>query len=155
IRAGGDRGPAVVPGDPKASLLLTAVSHTDPDLKMPPKKPRLPDAVINDIRAWIQSGAADPREDKGAAAARPPVDVETGRKFWAFRKPVAGKPPTPRNRAWAKRDLDDFILAKLDAAGLSPSPDAEPATLLRRLHFDLVGLPPSPDAVRGFLTRIK
>src|SRR4051812_16793236 len=48
IRAGGDRGPAVVPGDPKASLLLTAVSHSDPELKMPPKKPRLPDAVLKD-----------------------------------------------------------------------------------------------------------
>src|SRR5215207_5768593 len=52
IRAGGDRGPAVVPGDPRASLLLTAIAHTDPDLKMPPRKPRLPDAVVNDIRAW-------------------------------------------------------------------------------------------------------
>src|SRR5687768_405517 len=55
IRAGGDRGPAVVPGDPKASLLLTAVSHADPDLKMPPKKARLPDAVVKDFRTWIQN----------------------------------------------------------------------------------------------------
>ncbi|MFO0843082.1 MAG: PSD1 and planctomycete cytochrome C domain-containing protein [Gemmataceae bacterium] len=154
IRAGGDRGPAVVPGDPMASLLLTAVSHTDADLKMPPKKGRLPDAVLKDIRTWIQSGAADPRGDKATVAAGPPVDLEAGRKFWAFRKPVAPAPPATRNPGWARRDLDAFILARLEAAGLAPSRDAEPATLLRRLHFDLVGLPPSPEVIQDFLGRV-
>jgi len=153
IRAGGDRGPAVVPGKPAESLLLTAASHADPDLKMPPKKPRLPDAVLADLRTWIANGAADPRGDD-AAATRAPVSIEDGRKFWAFRKPAAVAPPATRQRAWAKRPLDDFILAKLEAAGLAPSPDAEPATLLRRLHFDLVGLPPSPEAIRAFLARV-
>jgi hypothetical protein len=155
IRAGGDRGPAVVPGDPKASLLLTAVSHADPDLTMPPKKPRLPDAVVADLTTWIRTGAADPRTDAGTLAARPPVDLETGRKFWAFRKPTTPPLPTTKAPAWARRDLDHFIRAKLEAAKLSPSADAEPATLLRRLHFDLVGLPPSPDGVRAFLARVK
>ena len=64
IRAGGDRGPAIVPGDSEASLLLTAISHTDPDLRMPPKKERLPESVINDFKSWIRMGAADPREDE-------------------------------------------------------------------------------------------
>ena len=155
IRAGGDRGPAVVPGDPEASLLLTAISHADPDLKMPPKKERLPEAVIDDIRTWIRMGAADPREEVAANATRPPVDLEAGRRFWAFRKPVDHQPPATKNPGWAKRDLDHFILAKLEAAGLAPSADAEPATLLRRLHFDLVGLPPSPEAVQRFLERIE
>ncbi len=155
IRAGGDRGPAIVPGKPAESLLLTAASHTDPDLKMPPKKPRLPDGVLADLRTWIQNGAADPRTDDGAATNRPPVDIESGRKFWAFRKPIEPTPPSTRRRDWATRPLDDFILAKLEAAGLAPSKDAEPAVLLRRLYFDLVGLPPSPAAVGDFLGRVK
>lgn len=155
IRAGGDRGPAVMPGDPKASVIVTAISHTDPDLKMPPKKERLPESVINDFRTWIKSGAADPREDDAASIAAPPVTIEAGRKFWAFQKPTSHKPPPTKNSEWAKRELDHFVLAKLEEAGLAPSSDAEPATLLRRLHFDLVGLPPSPDAIRDFSQRVK
>ena len=155
IRAGGDRGPAVVPGDLKASLLLTAISHTDPDLKMPPKKERLPDTVISDIKAWIQAGAADPRKAEPTKGASPPVTLEAGRQFWAFQKPVPQKPPVTKNPSWAKRDLDHFILVKLDEGGMAPSADAEPAILLRRLHFDLVGLPPSPAAVREFLQRVE
>jgi hypothetical protein len=154
IRAGGDRGPAVVPGDPDASLLLDAVSHSDPDLKMPPNRERLAESVIADIRTWIKTGAADPRGAKSTGESRPPLDVEAGRRFWAFRKPVAHRPPAVKDCTWARRDLDHFVLAKLDGAGLAPSADAEPATFLRRLHFDLVGLPPSPEAVDRFLKRV-
>ncbi len=93
IRAGGDRGPAIVPEDLKKSVLLTAISHTDPDLKMPPKKERLPESVINDFKRWINSGATDPREEDTANAATPPVTIEAGRKFWAFQKPTAHKAP--------------------------------------------------------------
>ncbi len=153
-RKGGDRGPAVVPGDPAASLLLTAMAHTDSDLKMPPKKDRLPDAVINDFRSWIAKGAIDPR-DKAASTALAPVSIETGRQFWSFQKPVAHTPLKTSHAAWAQRDLDHFILAKLDAAGLKPSADAEPATLLRRLHFDLVGLPPKPEGREQFLRAVQ
>jgi hypothetical protein len=155
IRAGGDSGPAVVPGDPEASLLLTAISHTDPDLKMPPKKERLPESVVNDVRTWIRNGAADPRETGAAAAPRPSVDLEAGRKFWAYRTPVAHPPPATKDPAWARGKVDAFVLAKLEERGLAPSADAAPATLLRRLHFDLVGLPPAPAALRRFLTRVE
>ncbi len=155
IRAGGDRGAAIVPGDSKKSVLLTAISHTDPDLKMPPKKERLPDSVINDFQTWIKSGAVDPREEEAASTATPPVTIEAGRKFWAFQKPATHKAPTTKSPDWAKRELDHFILAKLEANGLAPSHDADPATLLRRLHFDLVGLPPSPDAISAFQKRIE
>lgn len=72
-----------------------------------------------------------------------------------MQKPVAHKCPATKNPDWAKRELDHFILAKLETAGLAPSADADPATLLRRLHFDLVGLPPAPDAIDRFLQRIK
>jgi Protein of unknown function (DUF1553)/Protein of unknown function (DUF1549)/Planctomycete cytochrome C len=155
IRAGGDRGPAVVPGDPEASLLLAAISHTDSSLKMPPKKDRLPTAVLNDVKAWIRMGAPDPRDNEVVAAPKPSIDIEAGRHFWAFEKPIIHKSPATKNPSWAKRELDQFILAKLEAAGMSPSADAQPATLLRRLHFDLIGLPPTPDALRRFLARIE
>jgi hypothetical protein len=154
IRKGGDRGPAVVPGNPNASLLLTAIAHRDSDLKMPPKKDRLPEAVINDFRSWIANGATDPR-DIASSSLLPPVSIEAGRQFWSFQKPVAHAPPETTNTAWAKRDLDQFILAKLDGAGLIPSPDADPATLLRRLHFDLVGLPPNPETREQFLRAVQ
>lgn len=154
IRKGGDRGPAVVPGDPAASLLLTAIAHTDSDLKMPPKKERLSEAVINDFRFWITKGAIDPR-DKAASSALPPVSIEAGREFWSFQKPIAQIPPKTSNAAWAKRDLDHFILAKLDEIGLAPSPDVKPATLLRRLQFDLVGLPPTPESLEQFLHAVQ
>ncbi|WP_406701351.1 PSD1 and planctomycete cytochrome C domain-containing protein (plasmid) [Singulisphaera sp. Ch08] len=155
IRAGGDSGPAVVPGAPDASLLLTAISHADPDLKMPPKTDRLPESVINDFKSWIQAGATDPREKGATDASRPVVNLESGRKFWSFRKPTDHQPPVSKNPRWAKRDLDHFILAQLDSHGLVPTKDADPVTLLRRLHFDLVGLPPTPDAVQRFSEAIK
>lgn len=153
-RAGGDRGPAVVPGNPEKSLLLTAISHADSAIKMPRKKDKLPDSVINDVKTWIRMGAPDPRDELAAKPVAPAVDIEAGRRFWAFQKPVAHEPAS-KSWAWAKRDLDRFILAKLNAAALTPSPDAEPATLLRRLHFDLVGLPPAPEALRRFLDRAR
>ena len=154
-RGGGDRGPAIVLGDPGASLLLAAISHADPDLKMPPKKDRLPESVVADFRRWIEMGAPDPRAADAAGAPRPPVDLEAGRRFWSFQKPKRHLRPETKNRDWARRELDRFILARLEAAGLAPSADAEPLVLLRRLHFDLVGLPPAPPAIRAFLKRAK
>jgi hypothetical protein len=155
IRAGGDRGPAVVPGDSAKSFLLTAVAHTDPDLLMPPKKAQLPKAVIADVERWIKMGAPDPREATGKVVEKPPVDLESGRKFWAYRKPVRSPLPTTKNPNWAKRDLDHFILGKLEAGGFEPSPDAEPVTLLRRLHFDLVGLPPENAVAIDYLKLVR
>ena len=155
IRAGGDRGPAVVPGDPAASLLLTAISHTDNSLKMPPKKDRLPASVLNDVKTWIAMGAPDPRDGETAAAPRATIDYAAGRRFWAFEKPSTHQAPPTKNSAWARRDLDQFVLARLEAARLKPSPDADPSTLFRRLYFDLVGLPPSPAALEQFLTNVK
>ncbi len=132
LRRGGDTGPAVVPGQPGQSLLLTAIRHADPDLEMPPNEARLPDNVIADFTRWIREGAADPRNTAAKTAERPPVDPASARQFWAYQKPV--------NHAGS---IDDFIRAKLRENDLSPAPRAEPRVLLRRLHFDLIGLPPS------------
>ncbi|QOV90725.1 PSD1 and planctomycete cytochrome C domain-containing protein [Humisphaera borealis] len=154
-RAGGDTGPAVVPGKPEQSLLLTAISHTNSDLKMPPKKDRLPPAVIADVKAWISMGAPDPRKEAAGTvtAARPPVTVEEGRKFWAYQKPVAVAPPAISIPPWARNEIDAFVISKLEASNLKPSLHAAPGTFLRRLHYDLVGLPPSPEALAAFSAR--
>lgn len=154
VRTGGDRGPAIVPGDPAASLLLTAIAHTDPDLQMPPKKERLPASVIQDIKTWIETGAADPRTDDPVAT-KPPVTLEAGRQFWSYQKPVDHPLPAVQRTDWAKRPLDHFILAGLESHNLTPTPDAEPDVLLRRLHFDLVGLPPDPAVLIEFRQRIE
>lgn len=139
IRTGGDTGPAVVPGDAAKSLMLAAIKHSDPDLEMPPKKPKLADAVIADFEIWIKAGAADPRESPTKTAERPPVDVESGRKFWSYQelKPVAGS-------------IDGFIRAKLKEQGIEPAPVAEPVVVLRRLYFDLIGLPPTLEQAAAF-----
>jgi hypothetical protein len=149
IRAGGDRGPAVVPSSPEESLLLTAISHSDPDLRMPPQKRKLPDSVVADLRKWISMGAPDPRDD---SPSDPTATGKAGRDFWAYQPPV--KPTVPRvdGDIWSKRDLDHFVLAKLKDNGLVPSADAEMPTLLRRLYFDLAGLPPTPAAIDQFVS---
>ncbi|MGV3484127.1 MAG: DUF1553 domain-containing protein [Planctomycetaceae bacterium] len=153
IRRGGVRGPAVVPGDPTSSWLLTSVAHTDADLKMPPKRDRLPPAAIADLTKWIEMGAPDPRTDA-------PLDgVKTwekaDRKFWAYQLPRIHDRPQVIDAAWPLQPIDAFVLAQLEKNGFSPSPDATPPVLLRRLHFDLVGLPPEPGDLSRFLDRIK
>lgn len=143
IRRGGDRGPAVVPKQVEQSLLLAAISHAEADLKMPPKRERLPDTVISDFRRWIELGAPDPREEtKGAI--RAPLDLETARQHWSLIQPRPQQLPAIEASEWPRTDVDHFIAAKLAAAGLSPNPEASPEVLLRRLYFDLTGLPPSP-----------
>ncbi len=155
LRAGGDRGPAVVPGKPDESLLLLAMKHVVSDLRMPPKRERLPDSVISDFEQWIREGAVDPRTQKADSGSRPPVDYETGRKHWALQKPVRQAAPDVKRDDWPVSDIDRFVLAKLEAEGLSPSVDEEAATLLRRLHFDLIGLPPSIDDRTAFLRAVE
>lgn len=154
IRQGGDTGPAVVPGDPGKSLLLAAIKHTDPDLEMPPRKPKLPDAVIADLERWIALGAPDPRE-ASTTAERAPVDLESGRKFWSYTPPVASRLPKTGQPDWARRDLDHYVLAELEKNSLPTSPDAEPVTLLRRLFFDLIGLNPTQSDSDLFLSELK
>ncbi|MEZ0389109.1 MAG: DUF1549 domain-containing protein, partial [Verrucomicrobium sp.] len=151
MRLGGDTGAAVVPGDPAHSLLLAAISHAEPDLAMPPKKPKLSSGVIADFEAWIRAGAVDPREKQAEAATSGTIDLEAGRKFWSNRKPVAGAMPEVKNAGWAVRSLDRFVLAQLEESHLEPSPDAAPAVWLRRVHYDVTGLPPSPEETAAFV----
>ncbi|MGB7346876.1 MAG: PSD1 and planctomycete cytochrome C domain-containing protein [Pirellulaceae bacterium] len=150
IRKGGERGPAVVPGRPDASLLLTAVSHTDSDLKMPPKEAKLSPSVLADLKKWIEMGAPDPRVGEQVEASELWNGLESAKNHWAYQPPITSRAPDVSDPAWGRDLVDVFVLAKLDEAELKPSAEAEPHVLLRRLHFDLVGLPPSPKSLDQF-----
>ena len=78
-------------------------------------------------------------------------DIAKGRSHWAFQRPVDHAPPAVRDAAWPRDPIDRFVLAKLEAAGLAPVADADRATLIRRIAFDLTGLPPTPDETRAFV----
>jgi hypothetical protein len=149
LRKGGDNGPALVPGDPKKSLLIKAIKQTEDELKMPPKK-KLSDEVIADFEKWVAGGAVDPR-DGPVRAAKYEIDIEKGRKFWSFQPPKRALPPAVKDASWPKGDIDRFLLAGLEAKGLKPVADADPRTLLRRVTFDLTGLPPAPENVEAFV----
>jgi len=157
IRSGGDRGPAVVPGDLEASWLWASVTHADADLRMPPKRERLSNTVLADLKKWIEMGAPDPRlEGSQSDSAEQRAAWQTaGRDFWSYQPPRPTDPPSVADTAWPARVVDQYVLAKLAAQGLAPSPDASPSVLLRRLHFDLVGLPPSPTELEHFLASIE
>jgi hypothetical protein len=150
VLKGGDTGPAIVPRKSNESLLLKAIRYTDPDLRMPPKG-KLPDAVIADFTKWVDLGAPDPRSAAAVKAAHKYPTVEEGRNFWAFQPPRLTAPPTVKDAAWSNNDIDRFLLARLEAKGLKPARDAEPAVLLRRLYFALIGLPPSPEEIDEFV----
>lgn len=153
---GGDSGPAIVPGEPQRSLLIAAVRHADSAPRMPPTG-KLTAAQIADLETWIQGGASDPRstpaEDSGGGSpmARGPLTIAEGRAFWSFR-PLADPPVPPvKNGQWPRGAIDRFLLARMEAAGVAPAPDADPRTLLRRAAFDLTGLPPEPALLEQFL----
>jgi mono/diheme cytochrome c family protein len=139
-QTGGDSGPAIEPGKLDASHLWKAVSYTDRDLKMPPKR-KLKDSELADLKKWIEDGAPDPREEVASSAGKSKSARADG-SFWSFQPPKAIEPPAVKNTNWPANAIDRFILAKLEENGLMPAPDAEAATLHRRLAFDLTGLPP-------------
>lgn len=143
---GGDTGPAVVPGDLEKSLLIKAVRYADGDLQMPPKK-QLSDVQIADLEKWVKMGAPDPR----TATAAQKAWKDSSKNWWAWQPLTKPAPPTVKNPAWAQTPVDNFILAKLDAKGLTPNPVADKRTLIRRATFDLIGLPPTPDEVEAFI----
>lgn len=155
IRRGGDSGPAVVPGDLKESILIEAVRYANKDFAMPPKKEggKLPDAVIKDFEDWVKMGAPDPRD--GAAKVVKKYDKEAAKQWWAFQPPKQTPVPQPKNAAWAHGDIDRFLLGALEAKKMTPAGDADPATLLRRIYFDLTGLPPGPKDIGEFFAEWK
>jgi len=148
--AGGESGPTIVPGDPDASLLIEAVRYDG--YEMPPQG-KLSAKEIAVLERWVKLGAPDPRTAAPTAVASTPaaIDLEQARQFWSFQSPRAHLPPRTKNTTWPATDVDRFVLAKLEAEGIAPAPDAEPAVWLRRVTYDLIGLPPSPDEQAAFL----
>jgi len=147
LLTGGDSGPAIVPGRSTESVLIHALNYDS--FQMPPTG-RLPAAVVRDFEQWIEGGAVDPRTGP-AAVVKKAMDFSTARQFWSFVVPQKPAVPEVRNAAWARSDVDRFVLAAMEQQGLSPSPAATRTELIRRATFDLLGLPPTPAEVDAFL----
>ncbi|AGA29841.1 DUF1553 domain-containing protein [Singulisphaera acidiphila] len=150
LLAGGDSGPAVVPGKPEESPLLDALRHDG--IAMPPKS-KLSSAIVADFERWIKIGLPDPRLERSKAKAKAltGMTVEKGRSFWAYQPPRRVAAPEVADLAWPRGELDRFILAALESSDIKPVRDADRATLARRLYFDLIGLPPTPEEVDAFV----
>ena len=144
---GGDTGPSVVPGQAEKSLLLKALKYDG--IEMPPKG-KLADSVVKDFETWIQTGAPDPRKSGDVPKART-IDLEAGRKFWAFQPVADPTPPKVNSAEWPRDSIDHFVLAKLEDKGLKPVGDANRYAWLRRVTFDLTGLPPSTKEIDDFV----
>ncbi len=156
--AGGESGAALVVGKPDESLLMEAVRYES--FEMPPGK-KLSAEEIETLATWVKLGTPWPGS---AGVAAPPAEKPKGftdedRQWWAFQPLRREAPPDFANdgavatlaRTWVKNDIDRFVLARLSDNTLSPSPEANRETLIRRLSFDLIGLPPSPQEVDAFV----
>lgn len=145
---GGETGPAIVPGKPEESLLLTYLREGE----MPPAEieKRVTASEIAMIERWISSGAN--------TAGAEPEQVEAGffmtdqeRNFWSFQPLVRHLPPAVKQTQRVRTPIDQFVLARLEEKGFGFAPDADRQTLVRRLYLDMTGLPPSVDEVDSFL----
>ncbi|WP_206028496.1 PSD1 and planctomycete cytochrome C domain-containing protein [Thalassoroseus pseudoceratinae] len=147
---GGDSGAAIVPGDADNSLLIEAVRYES--YEMPPKG-KLPDREIEILVRWINMGA--PWPDEPAPTAEATIEefdlAQRKAEFWVWQPITDPKAPLVQQDNWPRNNIDRFILARLEEAGLRPSGDADRTALLRRLYFDLIGLPPTPAQVQSFL----
>jgi mono/diheme cytochrome c family protein len=142
---GGELGPAIVPGKSAESPLVQYIAGLDASLVMPPEGPRLTRDEIALVRAWIDQGPVWPKSATQAA------------KTWWSLEPLK-RPEVPQlseaDKAWARTPIDAFVIATLREKQLAPSPEADAATLCRRLYFDLIGLPPSPQEVDDLVRRV-
>ena len=146
---GGDAGPAIVVGNPDASVLLQAVRHTG-DIKMPKKRTRLTAEEVDAMAQWIRDGAVWPAPTPGATNVVEQRIAEN-RAFWSFRPLELPAVPTIADDAWPRTDIDRFVLARLETEGLRPVAKADRRTWLRRVTYDLTGLPPTPAETKAFL----
>ena len=130
---GGEFDIPIEPGKPEKSELMARILHTDPDEVMPPPEThkKITKAEAELLRQWITEGAEYDEP-------------------WTYKDPVKVPTPEVKDADWPRHWMDQFILGRLEQEGIKPSPDAEPVTLVRRLHFDLVGLPPAPKRVLAF-----
>jgi len=152
---GGRSGPAVVPGKPEHSLLIQKIRAA----QMPPPERYqeanvvpVSKADVERLAAWIAAGApAGGITPDVAGDERDPLVSDHDRAFWSFQPPKRVEPPTVRGAARVRNPLDSFVLQKLEEKGLTLSPEADRATLLRRAYLDLTGMPPEPEEVKAFV----
>lgn len=126
---------SVIPGEADSSEVILRVESDDPDYMMPPasaKKPPLTKKEIETLKRWINEGA----------------EYEP---HWAYLPVERSQPPEVKTENWVRSPIDQFVLARMEAEGLEPSPEADRHTLIRRLYFDLVGMPPSRSEVEAFV----
>ena len=125
----------VVPGHPDESELIARITSDDPDEVMPPagSRRKLSKDQVGLLKRWVAEGAA-------------------WSEHWSFTPPRRSRVPEVRDAGWCRNPIDRFILARLDRAGMKPSPEADRVTLVRRLGLDLLGLPPTPAEVDRFLS---
>ncbi|QDV38448.1 PSD1 and planctomycete cytochrome C domain-containing protein [Tautonia plasticadhaerens] len=152
--AGGDSGPAVVPGDPAASPMIRRLA----DDEMPPRIGRfdlsikpITEPELDLIRSWIEAGAPEFPDREVLVDDESTVD-EDDRSWWSFQPPREPKLPEVGRPDLVSNPIDAFLLDRLERAGLGYSPEADRRALIRRLSFDLTGLPPTPEQVDAFLT---
>ncbi|SIO45026.1 Concanavalin A-like lectin/glucanases superfamily protein [Singulisphaera sp. GP187] len=162
VLAGGDSGPAVVPGKPDQSLMIEAVHYES--LEMPPSG-RLSDRQVAVLVSWVKAGAfwpdspaerlassASQTAEKNPKPGRVGAFSDEDRAWWSFqpvRDPQVREDP---NDHWSRNPIDRFVWRSLRDAGLSPAPEADRATLIRRATFDVIGLPPTPAEISAFLS---
>jgi mono/diheme cytochrome c family protein len=151
---GNSGGPVIHPGDPDKSPLLQVLTYNG-KTKMPPSG-KLPQSEIDALTHWVKIGAPWPGQQVSEAARKAAATGEfvitpEQRKHWSFTPVRAAKPPVVKNRIWVRNFIDPFVLAKLEAQNLTPSPTADRRTLLRRAYLDVIGVPPSAEEVEAFL----
>jgi len=140
---GGESGPVMVPGDPDQSLLIQAVRYEG--FQMPPRS-KMPDAEIVILARWIKDGAPWPADMESSTVATQKTAFPLEERIaahWAWKKIEQPAVPTVKQTGWATGDSDHFLLARMEAAGIAPAPDADRRAILRRLYFDLAGMPPT------------
>ena len=143
--AGGDSGePAIVPGKPELSHAIKLVRGEEGEI-MPPEdegEPLAEEQIALLIR-WIQNGAVWP-DDADAVADQP--------AHWAWISAKRRPLPVVKHAVWPRHGMDTWAVARMEQAGLSPSPEADRYTLVRRVYLDLIGLPPTPAEVQAFIS---
>ncbi len=147
----------IVAGHANDSRLIKAVTSTDDDERMPPRKgggEPLSAQEIDLLQRWIDSGADWP--ESAEIAARPVRSemkvTDADRQHWSFRPLSAIEPPAVTDQAWIRTPVDSFIRQAQEAKGISAAAPADARTLVRRIYFDLIGLPPTPEQAEAFVT---
>jgi hypothetical protein len=147
---GGDSGPALVPGAPERSLLMSAIRHEG--YEMPPQG-KLSDETISRFSRWIELGAPWPDEPEPSTDRKTVTEfnlAERKEKHWSWRPVENPRTPTP-STDWCRDPLDQFIWEKLQEQGLRPAPSIDRYGLIRRLCYDLTGLPPTVEEIDRFV----